>query len=447
MHELAIPEGKSLFPFQDKAIRQCLHFLNWRGAAYNACEQGLGKTIQSAAIINTLLSSPEQKIVIIAGASMLFKWASELRDWLTTPKEIGIVYDSKDLPRYLKKQPDILLISHSLLIRGSNALDIANQGADLLICDECHRLKNRKAKTSKAVLNLLWSSARLKLMLSGTPFRKSVTDGFSIFHKIAPDIFPDFYQFADRYCHRRVTPWAVEYHGVRNVEELSTLLRQNLLVRFLWREVFAEFPPVVYNTITIPAAYSTKIRIQQERKLLDEAEALRIALEGGSAPLAPSIHFQTHRHMQGMQKVKFVVEHAQSLIDDDIPVIIFAHHSEVIEAYETAFERYKPAVIRGGVSPKRRFQEVERFQTGKTKVFIANYLAGGEGITLTAGHRILLGEDVYNPAEIAQAIARANRIGQTKGVIATNFEVEKSIDRRIVKIAMEKAKAFAEVLG
>ena len=64
--------------------------------------------------------------------------------------------------------------------------------ADLLICDEGHKIKNRKIKQAKA-LNAL--ATKRRVILTGTPIQNSLDEFFTLVDFINPGIFINFKKF------------------------------------------------------------------------------------------------------------------------------------------------------------------------------------------------------------------------------------------------------------
>ena len=64
--------------------------------------------------------------------------------------------------------------------------------ADLLICDEGHKIKNRKIHTAKALNSL---STRRRVILTGTPIQNSLDEFFTLVDFINPGIFINYTLF------------------------------------------------------------------------------------------------------------------------------------------------------------------------------------------------------------------------------------------------------------
>ena len=71
-----------------------------------------------------------------------------------------------------------------------------NNVADLLICDEGHKIKNRKIHTAKALNNL---KTKRRIILTGTPIQNSLEEFFALVDFINPGIFICYSKFKKVY--------------------------------------------------------------------------------------------------------------------------------------------------------------------------------------------------------------------------------------------------------
>lgn len=457
---------ETLYSFQVEAINRMAYFFGYNPerACYNACEMGLGKTIQAVTIARTLEC---KRILIICPAIMRLVWEKEWLQWnnYSTKYEAyrkdGWVLDTilssadwKDdgllnpLGRTAGKL--VLIISYDLAAKPGILADLAASSWDMLIMDEAHYLKNGRAKRTKAVLQHLWQKSFYRLALSGTPFTTRVVDGYTLFHRMLPQRFPDFPSFANEFSYCQIKHIGGrtirDYFGVKNADVLKNIIRSNFYVRYTKDEVLKELPPKVFTKIPLPIKYAVlpkSTKAADELKL--EAEAVRRALET-DRPVPIPASLAEHRRLQGERKVEPVSEFISDLLEQDLPVVVYAWHKNVIAALSEAFSAHQPAVITGETSPRDREREVLRFQSGGTRLFIGNFIAAGVGITLTASSTVVLAELDWSPATISQAIDRLHRIGQKDTVNVYYFVVENSIDEAISNTVMARTRTFRSVL-
>jgi hypothetical protein len=91
-------------------------------------------------------------------------------------------------------------------------------------------------------------------------------------------------------------------------------------------------------------------------------------------------------------------------------------------------------------------EAVDRFQNDPDiKVAICNIIAGGVGITLTAGTHVIFQDLDWVPANHAQAEDRCYRLGQTKRVTVEYFHAEGSLDGYIARLLEAKIALISAV--
>jgi SNF2 family DNA or RNA helicase len=106
-------------------------------------------------------------------------------------------------------------------------------------------------------------------------------------------------------------------------------------------------------------------------------------------------------------------------------------------------KNFEPAFIDGGVGPRARAVEIERFQNdSRCRVFIGQTIACHTGITLTAAHRVVLVEPDWTGNINLQAAHRVARIGQQKSTcIAQYITLAGTLDEAIIRnIDRERAR-------
>ena len=137
---------------------------------------GLGKTLQSIALIWTLINQHPytlrkpflQKVIIITPLSLVRNWEKEIEKWLTREKLNPLVAMGqkskveKITQSFVDGVSPILLISYESFRNYAIKL----RRCDLIIFDEGHRLKNKNIKTVQIFTTF---PCKKRIILSGTP--------------------------------------------------------------------------------------------------------------------------------------------------------------------------------------------------------------------------------------------------------------------------------------
>ncbi|KAJ6649538.1 Transcriptional regulator ATRX like, partial [Pseudolycoriella hygida] len=197
---------------------------------------GLGKTLQLIALLHTLIRYPQlktKKILVICPKSTIMNWADEIQTWLRAVKvKLKVLHfpDSSDIKKKLqilrewhtfKADPEgragcMLIgyeafrslvfyskkpkpeISQAEMERIKKYVDeyLLKPGADLVVCDEGHVIKNRKSTTSLAVNKV---STKRRIILTGTPIQNNLKEYYSMVNFIKPSFLGTEKEFANLY--------------------------------------------------------------------------------------------------------------------------------------------------------------------------------------------------------------------------------------------------------
>lgn len=436
----------NLLPFQKTAVKQMIAFLDANQGCYNACEQGLGKTIQTIACMN---EHGLGSALIFCPVSMLYTWKEELKKWYHSGDKFAVVVNTKNIKEALTS--NIVICPYSISFRKEVFEVLTSRNWRWLIMDEAHQLKNRKAQRTKAILgykrgskyfSAIWDRAMFKIALSGTPFTNGIPDGYSLFNKFAPKAFPDYYNYVGTYCYARRTPWTTEYYGIRNAPKLRKLIRSNFYLRYVKQEVLTQLPSKTYQRITLSPKFA--YRATKEEKDLAETIIEKIK-KTGTVPVLPQT-WQAKRREEAKRKLPIICEFVDDLLKEDVPVLMFAYHREIIKELEETFRKYVPSVVTGDTNATDRKKRIEAFQVLKTTSLAIFQIGCAIGVTLTRASTGVYVELDYTPAVISQSADRMHRIGTKENVMLYYFVAQGSIEEKIAEVVIEKAKVIAEVV-
>ncbi len=420
----------SLYKFQKAGInfgiQKCGRFLL-------ADEMGVGKTIQAIGI--SAIYKENWPVLVICPSSLKLAWRDEIINWLTeivSKKEVQVFKTSKD---NFKEDAKFYVMSYDLSIR---LLDkIIKKNFNFIIADEVHYLKNRDSKRSKYLIPIMQRCKRL-ILLSGTPILAKPVEAYPILNALRPDIFRSFKTFGTRYCNPVLRPFGIDWSGSSNSRELHFLLSR-LMIRRLKKDVLSELPPKKRQ----------KVEIQTDKKIINQIRVLmnksnKINLENSNILNAlqkidedgnikdnrgdeddNALGCFTKAYMlTGKAKIPGIKEYVNYLIDNSCKFLIFAHHSEVLDAIEEEVKKSKIGYMRidGKVSNEKRHEKVNQFQTDNNcLVAILGITACATGLTLTKASTVVFAELHFTPAIMIQAEDRAHRIGQEHQCVNVHY--------------------------
>jgi len=141
-----------------------------------ADDMGLGKTLQVLSLMSLLQDAGKlQPSLVVAPLSLLENWEREaarffpdrFQRWLRLAG--GVRQNARQLRQY-----EVVLVSYDTL--RSQQLELGRVRWKLMVCDECHRIRNPTALTTRAILAM---DAARRIGLTGTPVQNSLVDIWS----------------------------------------------------------------------------------------------------------------------------------------------------------------------------------------------------------------------------------------------------------------------------
>lgn len=456
--DIPAPKGLSYYPFQKAGIAYAAS----REGTLCGDEMGLGKTIQALGLIN--LGPKVKNVLCIVPASLRLNWLAEAQKWLTRDFNFYVAENGDPIP----EEANFVIVNYEKVRPSSkNGEAIYNslfhRTWDLMIVDECHKLKNPKAQQTKAILGYwdkslgqvegLIYKARTKFFISGTPIMNRPIEIQAILGALNPKEFGHRMYFAKRYCNAHQNRYGWDFRGASNLAELQDRARAHCMVRRLKKDVRLELPTEIRQIVPLPLNGAARV-VKAELAAFAKHEAQIDALKAEAAKLkeagdttaykqavsrlsaANRVAFNEIaklRHKTALAKAPKVIDFVDMALEDndDHKVVVFAHHKDVIAKFKAAWPN--AAVVTGDVKLADRDAEVRRFQTDPTcRVFLGSIQAAGVGFTLTASNHVVFAELDWVPANIAQCEARVARIGQeSDAVLFQHLVFDGSLDSKM----------------
>jgi len=407
-----------LMPFQRAGVK----FIETAdGRCVVADEMGLGKTLQSLAYLQ--LHPELRPALVVCPASLKLNWEREIAKWMTSNSRTAILSGTK--PKALP-DADILICNYDILHAWQPLLSTA--GLQVIICDEAHYLKEAKARRTAAA-KLLIKQASHVLLLTGTPVLNRPKELFPLLNMVAPDAWPNFFQFAKRYCNaRQETIWVRgggtklvwNFDGASNLAELHGAV-QPFMVRRLKADVLKELP--AKRRVVVPIELTPSAQKQYRSVLAESQAAIRADESNALAQL------EALKQAAVAAKLPAAIDWIRDFIESE-KLIVFGIHKSVVDALLEAF--LAAVKVDGTTSQNQRQAAVDKFQSDPDcRLFVGNIQAAGVGLTLTAASNVAFLEYPWTPALVQQAEDRAHRIGQQGSVTAWNLLAEGTIDEDI----------------
>ncbi len=459
-----------LHPYQKDGIE----FLGSRKRAVLADDPGLGKSVQ---VIRAAETIGAQRMIVFCPAIGRISWVDQFQRWQTNGAPTIIWH--RDRARLgLPDGPLNLIVTYDLAARPMDKEQLMFmmkrfQPFDVAVLDECHYLKNRTAKRTKAIysprldlsktglLHYLADDASIWL-LSGTPFPNHFGEFFThartLFPEFCKNIFHqekiNFSQWIATLCNVRKGNWGDEPTSTKSA--MRPIIKKELKPLLLRRQ-----KSLILSELTDPQHFDTPVEMKlpehwdadMRRRLTDAGwdgsdetivGALRLLMNTQEA-------LASERSILGQAKAEAAVEWISEYLNNapkDEKMIVFYHHRAVGDILMDGLEKFGAVRFDGGTNQRDREDAVHRFQNDKkVRVFAGQTLAAGTSITLTAASTVVVCEADWVPANMNQAISRAHRLGQKGQVMVYWLQAPNTLDARITSALSRKTRDVAKTLG
>lgn len=389
---------KELYPFQ----KQGVEFLEAKkGRVLIADEMGLGKTLQAIAYLE--LHPELRPAIIVSPSSLKLNW---VREWGESTNSASPEILRGRIPYETKN--DVLIINYDILAHWVEFLRELN--LKIVIFDEAHYLKERKAGRTKAAKELCKRIPHV-MALTGTPILNRPSEIFNILQILEPSRWNSFWRYVRRYCGAYQGRWGWVYDGASHTDELHQLLIQTVMIRRRKEEVLKQLPAKVRTVIPLEITNRDEYRMAEDDFLRwlatkDKEKALRASYAEAM------VKMEMLKQLSAHGKLEQCVNWVNDVISSEQKLVLFCTHRAVIDALMSEFSKITVKVD-GSVTGEQRAENVNRFQTDPDcMLFLGNVKAAGVGLTLTAASNVAFLEFPWTPGEVVQAEDRVHRIGQ-----------------------------------
>ena len=406
-----------------------------------ADDMGLGKT--TAAVIASM-ESGAKKVLIVCPASLKINWDREIKNY--TDRKVLIVEGRKwgSTFDYYIINYDILKNYHTTE-KSEDSDDyklLVNEKFDLAIVDEAHYVSNTTANRTRLLNDVLETIPRVWL-LTGTPMTSRPINYFNLLKIVDSPLTLNWQSYVRRYCkgyqftvgNRKV--WNTS--GASNLDELRERTKSYVLRR------------MKTDILDLPEKIVTPVFVELSSKMYDEEleEFTRISNDNkDKETLSVTLNrLMKIRQLIAYEKIPYTCEIIDKCLDQGKKVIVFTNFTMSLDMLH---EKYKKnsVILNGSMSKEKKQESVDRFQNeDKIKIFISNIIAGGVGITLTAGEVVVMNDLSFVPAHHSQAEDRAYRYGQQNSVLVYYPVFENTVEKIIYNILQKKKNVIDQVMG
>nr|MBA3807494.1 DEAD/DEAH box helicase [Solirubrobacterales bacterium] len=422
--------GGELKPFQ----RAGVSYLLAQRRAFLADEQGLGKTIEALA---TLESAQAYPAIVVCPASLKLNWLRELERWL--PQRSAQALRGNGSGEEIAAA-DITVLNYDIL--APRLQELARIGAQALVLDEAHYCKNAAAKRTQAVQRLAGEIPRegFVLALTGTPVVNRPTELISQLRILGRlEDFGSGAQFGER------------FRGHDAHLRLHWHLRARCFVRRLKEDVLKQLPAKTRAVVPVELDNEGEYR-HAERDLIGWLRSQPLDLGELDAKVAAAMRAERLVRLNALKvlaargKLHAALTWIHDFCSSGERLVVFAHHREMQRA---VLEHFPAALhILGSDSHAARDAALEAFQgpdDASNQLIVCSIEAAGHGLTLTRSSNVAFLELDWTPAKHDQAEDRCHRIGQQDAVNAYYLLAAGTIDETISTLLERKRAVIGAV--
>jgi SNF2 family DNA or RNA helicase len=345
---------------------------------------------------------------------------------------------------------------------------------DVIICDEAHRIKNRKTQWTRNLKQLKCNG--MKHVMTGTGFINDPSEMWSLLNFLNRVRFPSYWKFREYYCLEE------DYTGFRKVTGINPQhleefrnLRSSLGPRRTMKEVYSEIDEPIETPIDVELNAI-------QRRMYNEIKRDLYALDQQNVPIySPNVLSQLSRLRQiAVATPEKVREYYDPKLERRVQVIRLVEPSskldalmEVVEGLQWDDEEKQQLVVfsnfkdplelakvrldKAGISyihmvesdsdAKRYDKWHNQWPMKEHRVFLSTLQLGSESINLSSAQHVVFLDRSWSPKDMNQGVSRLYRPGQTGKVNVIHINAVKTVDKRMLETLQRKGSWFKEIFG
>jgi superfamily II DNA or RNA helicase len=428
---LELPKlGGELKPFQ----RAGVSYLLTQRRAFLADEQGLGKTVEALAALETDGAYPA---LVVCPASLKLNWMRELERWLPDRTAQALSGNGGGAPI---EEAEITVVNYDIVAARLPELCALEPRA--LVLDESHHCKNAAAKRTQAVqrLSAVVPPEGLVLALTGTPVVNRPAELISQLRILGRlQDFGSGTQFSQR------------FRGPDAHVRLHWHLRARCFARRLKADVLPQLPAKTRAIVPVELDNEAEYRLA-ERDVVAWLQTQPLDLGELDAKVAAALRAERLVRLNALKllaargKLRAAMTWIHDFCSSGERLVVFAHHREIQRAL---LERFPAALhILGEDSHAARDATVDEFQAAGhsgNQLIVCSIEVAGQGLTLTRASNVVFLELDWTPAKHDQAEDRCHRIGQRDAVNASYLLAAGTVDETISTLLERKRAVIGAV--
>ena len=384
------------------------------GVKYIVCQRntllgddmGLGKTIQALAAICHLSAIGKKHAMVVCPLSVLVNWEREVAKHSELQTHILYGRQQESMFSKWKSEGGVAITTYEAMQK----LDLESVKIDMIVVDEAHFVKNPEARRTKALVKKL-EHADLTLFMTGTAIENRVEEMIFLLGLL----------------NKEVANQAKSFQFLKDAPEF----REKISPVYLRRkrdEVLTELPD----------------KIEME----DWCSMTPSDLESYKQSLAKSLmairqvswNVPTLDKSGKANRLNEILDEAR--LNED-KVIVFSFFLNTLRRIQEKLGDRCAGMIYGNIPTAERQCIIDDFSAKEgSHVLLCQINTAGVGLNIQSANIIVICEPQFKPSTENQAIARAYRMGQTKGVVVHRLLSVDTIDEAMTNLLKTKIEIF-----
>jgi hypothetical protein len=383
---------------------------------------GLGKTAMAIAAADVAV--PDDRIVVVAPASLLRTWEREILKWTTRPGSVYVMqgrvdYDAAQAARWI-------ITSWDKAVRESKSW---GSGWPLWILDESVLAKSRSSKRFKTLQSIRRGVDRFWL-LSGSPTTRYSDDLWAQLHLLWPRAFSSYWRFAERYTVVEQTPWARVVVGDR-AGRSAAKDNSDLVLVISESDAGLDLPEYLFEPPLVVSLEGPQLKAYRGMEKTFIAE-----LESGGAVTAVNEASKLLRLQQIASSFDGKSAKLEALVEVirlyPSPYLIWTHWRETADLVEARLQAEGIGAIAVTGETKHKDTIIEDYKSGHHECLILSLGVGKFGHTLTNTKTVFGFDRNFSADDYFQSMHRVRRIGLSHRPVVVPIVAEKTVDELTV---------------
>jgi len=366
-------------------------------------EVGLGKTVQAVEAAKEVKAST---VLLICPKNLKPWWKRTLEDRVGIEDE----HESGALTIVLTETGQTWVMAHyeQFIERRDAALTwMREQVWDVIILDECHKIKNPQAQRTNTIKHL---RSRYKWGLTASPIADKPVDLWGLLNWVAPVAFTSRWKFVDEYTMVEVDRYGHRKTGEpRNLNRLRKEVAPYLLSRTR-QAVGMELPPLTVEDVWLESGTQQGALYEKMEKqfLVEIAEDTIIAIPSALARFTRLHQVASDPSCFGVSsntKLEWFTDYLES---GGPPAVIMTRYINTAATIESQLRKAR-----------------------RTDFLVGTYGSLAEGHNLQTWSHLIMWDMCYSRQTYEQAVGRVYRQGQTQPVVVHRLMVEETVDQDV----------------